>query len=298
MGKILQFDEISDYIHAMNLNIESRYSDFFIYDYERADPDSCSLLKTFRQNYFEVTLDASEGCNTLVDHFDLPTAEHRLTLISPHRLQTFQPAPAPDKPHKGYGIFFKPDFINTNPDNTTFLSDYPFFSHFNTPFISLRKDEMVFYKDIIRKIQYEYENNGSFSRDIIKNYLNILFLKVKGSYPDSGHNIKNRSREQEIYDEFSGLTQVHFLELKSVRDYAEKMHITPKHLSETIKKVTGKSALEMIHQSQINFAKAMLRQTPKTVTEIAYDLNFENPEYFSVFFKRLSGKNPTQYRNS
>lgn len=298
MRQILQFNEISDYISAMNLNLNSRYSDFFIYDYEKADPESCSLLTTFRQNYFEVTLDASEGCSTLVDQFELPTVENRLTLISPHRLQTFQPAPVPDKPHKGYGIFFKPDFINTEPGDTSFLKDYPFFSHFNAPFISLGKDEMVFYKDIIRKIQYEYENNGSFSRDIIKNYLNILFLKAKGSYPDSGHEIKSRSRDREIYDEFSELTQIHFLELKSVRDYAEKMHITPKHLSETVKKVTGKSALEMIHQSQINFAKAMLRQTPKTVTEIAYDLNFENPEYFSVFFKRLSGKNPTQYRNS
>ncbi len=107
---------------------------------------------------------------------------------------------------------------------------------------------------------------------------------------------KNSGRDREIFDEFSTLIQHHFMEWKTVRDYAKKLHITPKHLSETIKNVSGQSALSHIHQVQVNHAKALLRQTPKTISEIAYDLNFENPEYFSVFFKRLNGESPSQYR--
>ena len=55
----------------------------------------------------------------------------------------------------------------------------------------------------------------------------------------------------EIYDEFRYLVQLYFLELKSVREYAEKIHVTPKHLSETVKKISGESALEIIHKTQI-----------------------------------------------
>lgn len=300
MSQILQFNEISDYVNTMNLNVESRYPDFLIYDYQTLHPDACSELRPFRQNYFEITLELSKGCHFNVDRFELVPAENRLTLISPHRLQRYGNHSSSDSSHQGYGIFFKPEFIGTVAGNSRFLRDFPYFSHLNAPWISLIKKETAVYEDIIRNILAEHETKSTTSREIIQSYLNILFLRAKESYrnPAPENPSKNSSRDQEIFEEFSALMQHHFLEWRTVREFAEKLHITPKHLSETVKKVTGQSALSLIHQVQINHAKALLRQTPKTVTEIAYYLNFENPEYFSVFFKRVSGESPSQYRVS
>jgi AraC-like DNA-binding protein len=90
--------------------------------------------------------------------------------------------------------------------------------------------------------------------------------------------------------------QKHFLEFTTVKAYADKLHISAKHLSESVKKVSGQGALQIIHKVQVSYAKAQLLQTGKTISQVAHELNFENPEYFSVFFKRLTGKSPLQFR--
>lgn len=298
MNQILQFKEIGDCVKMLNLGVVNKFPDFFIYDYSEANPEACTQLPVFRQNYFEISLEITDSCSSVVDQFELPATRNRLVLISPNRLQTIKSHTVNGTTHKGYGIFFKPEFIRSYPKNSRFLNDYPYFSHLNTPFIALEKKETAFYSDLIKKILFEYNSNGIYSRTIIRNYLNILLLKAGELY--SGRPALRKSgmtRDREIYEQFSHLVQTDFLQSKSVHTYAEKMHITPKHLSETIKKISGRSALELIHQTQVNYAKALLRQTPKTVSEIAYDLNFENPEYFSVFFKRLTGISPSKFRN-
>lgn len=305
MNEVMEFIDLDDYVDTMNLEMESKFPDFLVYDYEQMNPEACNQLTAFRQNYFEVTLELTQSCTSLIDQFELPQVRNQLLLISPNRLQTFHsnseyPAEENNRNCKGYGIFFKPEFIDSNPENRRFLNDFPFFSHLNTPFISLKKQEADFYSDTIQKILSEYQNSEVYSRDIIRKYLDIMLMKARQLYPESSSFPQNLvpGREREIYQEFSELVQNHFLELKSVQEYADRIHLSPKHLSETIKKVSGKSALEIIHQAQLNYAKALLRQTSKTVSEIAYDLSFDNPEYFSVFFKRLTGESPSKFRVS
>ena len=106
------------------------------------------------------------------------------------------------------------------------------------------------------------------------------------------------SREQEIYNQFMLLVQKHYRDFDSVGDYAEQLYISPKHLSETVKNISGQSALQVIHNARIHHAKSLLRQTNMTVSQIAHELNFDNPDYFSVFFKRLAGESPLAFRNS
>ena len=298
MSHIQQFREISDYIKTLNLKLESRLPDFLIYSYENINHDGFAQLSAYRQHYFEINFEITEGCHMKVDQFDLRSAANRITLVSPHRLQTIQTHTAAEGPHEGYGILFSPEFISTNAGNASFLRDFPFFSPLNSPAITLKKNEVAYFNDIIRKIQYEYDHYNEFSKDIIKNYLHILFLKAKKNYYQPTDHLNTISREQEIYNEFESLVQKHFLELTSVKAYADKIYVSPKHLSETVKKVSGQSALQLIHKAQLNYAKALLLQTNKNVSEIAYELNFENPDYFSVFFKRLTGKSPLQFRIS
>lgn len=48
MSHIQQFSGIDDYVKAANLNVDNKYPDFLIYDYEKANPDACKHLPTFR----------------------------------------------------------------------------------------------------------------------------------------------------------------------------------------------------------------------------------------------------------
>jgi AraC-like DNA-binding protein len=104
------------------------------------------------------------------------------------------------------------------------------------------------------------------------------------------------SRQETLLRDFDALLQKHYLENKDVAFYAQKLNLTPNHLSETIKSVTGKSAKKRIEEALIFEAKSLLRQTQMSIKEITYWLGFEDDSYFVKFFKQAENITPNAYR--
>ena len=74
------------------------------------------------------------------------------------------------------------------------------------------------------------------------------------------------------------------------------MGVSASHLSNTLKTMTGFTPAQLIHNEILLEAKRMLVHTRQTVSEVGYRLGFEDPSYFSRFFKREIGMNPTQFQ--
>ncbi|WPV64733.1 helix-turn-helix domain-containing protein [Chitinophaga sp. LS1] len=82
----------------------------------------------------------------------------------------------------------------------------------------------------------------------------------------------------------------------SIDQYARELGITPVHLNRVCNSVAGKSAHQLLQDHLVDEAKKHLRYTSYTVSEIAYLLNFEYPNYFARFFKKVTGLSPSEYR--
>ena len=67
-------------------------------------------------------------------------------------------------------------------------------------------------------------------------------------------------------------------------------------MSDTLKKETGKTTTEHLQLHLIEEAKNILLQPNKSISEVAFDLGFEYPQYFSRLFKKKEGISPTEYR--
>jgi AraC-like DNA-binding protein len=83
-----------------------------------------------------------------------------------------------------------------------------------------------------------------------------------------------------------------------VKYLAETVHLSPGYLGDLLKKETGMNAQEHIHHVVIEHAKNTLLNTDQSVSEIAFDLGFEYPQYFSRLFKQKTGTTPLKFRNS
>ena len=80
-------------------------------------------------------------------------------------------------------------------------------------------------------------------------------------------------------------------------DIAKQLNISYSGFRRAFKEFTGTSPSQYMLELKLNEAKLMLSTTNQPVKEISYSLNFENPDYFPIFFKNRTGKTPVEYRN-
>ncbi len=81
-----------------------------------------------------------------------------------------------------------------------------------------------------------------------------------------------------------------------VSGYAEELGVTPNHLNRVVKSETGRSAGEWIENARLALARTLLHDHGIPISEVSYRLGFEDPAYFSRFFRKLVGMSPTDFR--
>lgn len=109
-------------------------------------------------------------------------------------------------------------------------------------------------------------------------------------------NYSPHTRQKEIFSQFTELVEKHYKKERELTFYAEKMFITPKHLSQAIKEFTNRNALNIIEEYVISEAKSMLLSTAMSIQQISDELNFSSQSVFGKYFRRVTGTSPSDYR--
>ena len=106
----------------------------------------------------------------------------------------------------------------------------------------------------------------------------------------------SRSREHSIFDRFLQLVTLHCAEHHQIGYYAERMCLTERYLSTVIRQASGTTAKDWIDRALITRIKIELRHTDKPAAQIAEEMHFANPSFFSKYFRRLTGMTPGEYK--
>ena len=109
---------------------------------------------------------------------------------------------------------------------------------------------------------------------------------------------KQTNRPQQLSDDFLSLVKQHFKQEHSLEFYANKLCVTSKHLTTTIKSTTDCTAKEWIDKHLLLEAKALLKSTNLTIQQITDTLHFTSQDVFSKYFKHHIGITPKEYRTS
>ncbi len=196
----------------------------------------------------------------------------------------------------GYCIHFKTEFIQPLL-NGSITEQFPFFNFETEHIINITDEETQVIKKAFKDIIEEYQRFSPEKDYILRNYIYILLLRIREIYrPHSNYIKKNLNRAEKLANRFRQLIDKNFLNMREVKDYADKLNISPKHLSDVVKNTFGKSPREMINDMLLLEAKVQLASTDKTVTEIALDLNFNDQSHFNHFVKKLTGNSPLELR--
>ena len=107
----------------------------------------------------------------------------------------------------------------------------------------------------------------------------------------------SRSREQTIFDRFLQLVTQHCTEHHQIGYYADRMCLTERYLSTVVRQTSGTTAKDWIDRALITRIKIELRHTEKSAAQIAEEMHFTNPSFFSKYFRRLTGMTPGEYKS-
>ena len=202
---------------------------------------------------------------------------------------------------KGFSINFHEDFLKGT-DLAQQIKKYNFFSYAANEALHLSPKEEKQIESIVENIESEYQNNqDAFSKDIIISQLDTLLKYANRFYERQFLNRKELSHSlleqfnQEL-DRYFESGQLQEKGIPSIEQLAKKMSVSQRYLSDTLKKETGKTTTEHLQLRLIDEAKNVLLQPNKSIAEVAYELGFEYPPYFSRLFKKKAGISPTEYR--
>ncbi|WP_322932772.1 helix-turn-helix domain-containing protein [Bacteroides sp. CG01] len=170
----------------------------------------------------------------------------------------------------------------------------------NHPILSLPKEFACIYEEFFTlMMKIYYKEHSPYNPEILKCMLLSILYRLSDMYHERPIRSETAlSRSEEICKTFSHLVIQHYTTERNILYYAKQMNITPTHLSNTVKHVTGKTVMDIISEVVIVDAKAQLKSTNIPIHEISDSLNFPNVSFFGKYFKRLTGMSPQQYRNS
>jgi len=99
-----------------------------------------------------------------------------------------------------------------------------------------------------------------------------------------------------LLDDYLSSGDIYEIGIPMVAYFADKLHHSPNYFGDLIKKETGISAQEYIHNRIVEEAKNRISDKDKSINEIAFELGFKYPQHFSRFFKKMVGLSPNEFR--
>ncbi|MBQ2674555.1 MAG: AraC family transcriptional regulator [Prevotella sp.] len=168
----------------------------------------------------------------------------------------------------------------------------------NNPVVPLTNKEIQVFTNYFETIRKKMaDTNHHYRSPLIKALLLAMFYDMSNViYRVERQGNRKHTRAEAIFAHFIRLLEENFRTQHRVSWYAEQLCITPKYLSEIVKKISLRTPNEWIDSYVILEARVLLKNTTKSIKEITDELNFPNQSFLGKYFKEHVGVSPSEYR--
>ena len=232
------------------------------------------------------------------NHYDF--SEGVLVFVAPHQVIAATQESI-DKDEDGWMLFFHPDLVRKSSLGEK-IDDYTFFSYDAHEALHLSDDEQNIMTGCVNAIRGEYQQRiDNHSQNVMVAQLELM-LNYCSRFYERQFNTRT-AQNKDIVTQVELLLKDYFnsgqlteFGVPTIQYFANKVHLSANYLSDLLKKETGRSTKDHINDFLVDKAKNLLLNSSDSVSEIAYDLGFNYPHYFSRLFKSKTGMTPQHYR--
>ena len=173
-----------------------------------------------------------------------------------------------------------------------------FFGANQLPYFQIPENELETFEIVWKMFELEMQTKDEMQLEMLQTILKRFLILCTRIYKNTHQLSQLQIEESNILREFNYLVEQNFREKRTVQEYADLLNKSPKTLSNLFSKISEKSPLQLIHERISIEARRLLRYTDKSIKEITYDLNFEDIQTFSRFFKKMEKMSPSDFKKN
>ncbi|MEO1164845.1 MAG: helix-turn-helix domain-containing protein, partial [Chloroflexota bacterium] len=207
---------------------------------------------------------------------------HTITFVSPGQVKSWDTKTT----LKGYVILFTKAFLQMTALAPVNMRDYDFFHRPDLqPLITLTPEAYTLFDQLCLSMVRDFEYIGLGRSTLLESWLRIFLVHAQRLF-EAQRLTNTHTATSQLVESFMRAIDHEYARYQQVQDYADQLGITPNYLTDCVREQLGVSASTLIHQRIILESKRLLTYSDQPIGEIAFALNFDDPSYFSRYFKR------------
>jgi AraC-like DNA-binding protein len=199
---------------------------------------------------------------------------------------------------KGFHLVFQNNFLSDFFDDKLFAYRLQYFFNYQHPqYLCIDDKDYEIVSLAFNEIIAEINNYQNDSPHIIRSLLYFTLSRLNRLY-SKNYSISSETHTDSVIYKFKELLELNIRTTHSVNEYCDMLHLSRHQMNAMVKRHTGCTSKEMINNRLVQEVKSELRYTDKTIAEIAYDLQFSEPNNLTRFFRKIEGVSPANYRQN
>lgn len=245
--------------------------------------------KPHRLSFFALLIVTKGSGSHSVDLKEYPLTEGSVLKIAKGQVHAFERNPCYD----GFLIVFTEEFVLQYFSK----SSIQFISHlYNYHISKTAVDGSNYNESFIEQLKDELEAENTYAqKNIVAKLLELYLLRLERLAQTDG-SPKQHKKHYPLFLEFKNLVEEKYTATRNVKDYADMLSVSTKHLNSVVKEFTLNTAKHFIDNFVILETKRAMASSNYSLKEIGYAVGFEEVTNFTKYFKKHTSITPKQFK--
>ncbi|MCS3531700.1 AraC family transcriptional regulator [Chryseobacterium sp. JUb7] len=284
---MITYENLHDTLSFYNIDCRQSYyisSGKHIFEFPRT---------SFRMDYYALCICTAGEIEIKIDLETYQLKTHSFLIAAPSTIVRFLKT---SDDFKMKLLFFDKNFLIKNISNPFIIEKMNLFCKGSYSIIKTAAKNSLLLQNLLDYLKEKSEKQGKFTEEIIRTIIFNILLETAEIVEKESENSLEKDGNKDIFLKFTKLIRENIRHQKTVQYYADQLFVSNKYLIEIIKKASGKTPHQVIDETLLKEAFVMLGNPEVTISEIAFELQFNSASAFGRFFKKHTLISPSEYR--
>ncbi|RAV01439.1 AraC family transcriptional regulator [Paenibacillus sp. YN15] len=256
------------------------------------------LFPAHRHDFLEISLVIGGYGEEVVNGAAHPMMPGTLSLVLPFHVHELRANPG--QPLRLYNCMFGVEMLRSVGEELERLKERLLEGSARRMFLQLSEAETGKLAALFEELREEYDQRRSLRSAMLKTRLTELLIRVDRLQNGGAEGQPEQERPGMPEKVWKVVSYMHnrYQEQLSLSGLANTFHMNRTYLSEELRRHTGKSFLQLLHEIRLRQACALLASTDMTICAIAYEAGYGSSQTLHKAFLKYKGTTPGEYRGS